>query len=187
VTTFVNAQVCKDGTTLHFPILRPSILSAMPVLGDHVCVYFNEGADHDAIAYTLQQVPARFVIYGAPRVTQDTTTNNVTHRPFSETGFIRDLATSKAVIGGAGFTFMTEAIYLNKPMLAVPFEGYFEQILNANYLELMGYGERGRVFDAVGVMGFLGRVEKYRKNLTAFRHDGNRELFQAVEAAIAGG
>ena len=184
VTTFVGAPVNARDTTLHCPILRPSILSASTSLGEHVCVYFNEHADHNAIAGVLQHVDAPFRVYGAPGVSRDVTLGNVTHRPFSEHAFIEDLATSNAVIGGAGFTAMTEAIYLGKPMLAVPFAGQFEQILNANYLSLIGYGERARSFDVPTVSTFLGRAPIYRTRLASFQHDRNVGLLDAVEAAI---
>jgi uncharacterized protein (TIGR00661 family) len=187
VTTFVGAPVCKVGTTLHHPIIRPSILTTSPSSEQHVCVYFNENADHASIAGALQQVGARFHVYGLRGLSQDTGMGNVVFRPFSEERFIGDLASSAAVIGGAGFTFMTEAIYLGKPMLAVPFEGQFEQILNANYLSLLGYGERCRDLNAHTVSGFLSRVPTYRTRLASFRHDHNVGLLRAVEHAISEG
>ena len=56
-------------------------------------------------------------------------------------GFIEDLRTARGVIAGGGFTLMGEAVYLRKPMLAVPVAEQFEQILNARYLERLGYGD----------------------------------------------
>ena len=40
-----------------------------------------------------------------------------------------------AVITSAGFTLLGEAVYLHKPVLAIPVEGQFEQILNAHYVD----------------------------------------------------
>jgi uncharacterized protein (TIGR00661 family) len=185
VTTFVGAPVIKGETTLHFPILRPSILAASPSAGDHVTVYFNENADHASIAGVLQQVDAPFVVYGFRGLTHDVSMGNVTFRAFSEPRFIGDMASSRAVVGGAGFTLMTEAIYLGKPMLAAAFEGQFEQILNANYLEYVGYGQRARTLDVPTVRTFLGRLPLYHARLAGFRHDRNVGLLQAVDAAIA--
>ncbi len=185
VTTFAGAPVSGPRTTLHLPILRPEILRSTPTLGSHVCAYFNENSDHASISGVLQDVGVPVRVYGMRAVAQDEMHGNVLFRPFSQDGFIRDLASSTAVIGGAGFTLMTEAIYLGKPMLAVPFGGQFEQILNANYLTRLGYGERAYSLDRQTVVGFLARAPAYRQNLAGFRHDGNRELFQAVERAIA--
>ena len=52
-----------------------------------------------------------------------------------------DLASSKAVMATAGFTLMSEALWLKKPMLALPMAGQFEQQLNGHCLEQMGLGK----------------------------------------------
>ena len=183
VTSFVGATSSRPNATLHLPILRPSVFAAAPEnAGTHVCVYFNAGSDHAAIARELNGLPdVPFRVYGGRVHGQQ---RNVTLLPFSEDAFLRDLASADAVIGGAGFTLMTEAIYLGKPMLAAPFGGQFEQILNANYLEHIGYGARARVLGQSEISAFLDRLPTYRENLRSFYHDGNEELLQAVESAI---
>ena len=182
VTTFVGAPVSQPNTTLHLPIIRPQVLAAPRVDGNHVVAYFNDKADHGAIMRALQGVPVRFHLYGTG-VGAEQTHGNVTLKPSSD-GLVSDLASSRAVIGGAGFTLMTEAIYLGKPMLAVPFEGQFEQILNANYLQLAGFGERAAGLTPQTVSGFLSRGDQYRHRLAGLRHDGNAELFQSLERAL---
>lgn len=183
VTTFASAPVVDAKTTLHLPILRKEVLGAHTSIGSHVVVYFNDMAAHGKIAGMLREVPAQFRYYGAP-VAQPTIAGNVTFMPMSVGGFISDLAGCRAVIGGAGFTLMTEAIYLGKPMLAVPFGGQFEQILNSNYLGLMGYGERSRSMSAAEISRFLGRADGYRKRLAGLRHDGNREILGSIDRAL---
>ena len=80
-------------------------------------------------------------IYGLRRdLTEDLVDGNLRYRPFSEATFIDDLRTCRAVIAGGGFTLMSESVYLHKPMLSVPLAGQFEQVLNALYLQKLGYG-----------------------------------------------
>lgn len=187
VTTFASAPVAMQGTSLHLPILREKILGAPRSQGPHVVVYFNDKSDHIGIVKALQGVPASFRVYGAPGVTSVIPmADNVTLQPFSEDGFIADLASSRAVIGGAGFTLMTECIFLGKPLLAVPFGQQFEQILNANYLEGIGYGLRSRNLGEVEVANFLNRADGFAENLRGFQHDGNAELLRAVDRALEG-
>ena len=88
---------------------------------------------------------------------------NLRYRPFSEAGFIDDLRTARGVIAGGGFTLMGEAVYLHKPMLAVPLGGQFEQVLNARYLEAEGYGVARRRADR----GAPGRVPGAHPRLRA--------------------
>lgn len=183
VTTFAPATVSRPSTFLYRPILRNLILNAAVSVGNHICVYFNENSDHKNIVEVLNHLPQQFVLYGS-RVEQDVFVGNVTLRPFSEQSFIRDLASANAVIGGAGFTLMSECIFLRKPLLAVPFGNHFEQILNANYLQRMGYGERCQYFTPALISAFLASADHYRERLAQYVHDSNRELLQSVENAI---
>ena len=140
ITTFFRPPIRKERTSLHPPILRPEILAAKPSRGDHLLVY--QTADgNDALADALRPAAwsaASTACAATSRRTRSTAT--CAYRPFSETTFIDDLATCRAVIAGGGFTLMGEAVYLHKPMLAVPLAGQFEQILNGRYLEREGYG-----------------------------------------------
>jgi uncharacterized protein (TIGR00661 family) len=185
VTTFVYAPPSKPNTSLHLPILRDEIVQAKSaVQGDHVVVYFNNKADHVTLIRGLEQVGVPCRVYGL-RVKEEMHSSNVTVCPFSDEGFIRDLATSRAVVGGAGFTLMTEAIHLGKPMLAIPFDGQAEQILNANYLARLGWGERCAQLTPDALRGFLDRSPAYAERLRTFVHDGNAELFRSIDARIA--
>jgi uncharacterized protein (TIGR00661 family) len=182
VTSFVEAKPRLSRTTIHLPILRDEILRGEKTVGDHVVVYLNDKSDASGVLRTLRQIPeASFKAYcGRP----EDAGGNVQVLPFSERGFLRDFLSSRAVIGGAGFTLMTEAIYSGKPMLALPFEGQFEQILNANYLQRLGWGERARGFTPEGVRWFLSRSDGYREKLSGLKHDGNQELLSAVDGWI---
>jgi UDP:flavonoid glycosyltransferase YjiC (YdhE family) len=60
-------------------------------------------------------------------LTADAVEGNLRFRPFGEASFIEDLRTAAGVIAGAGFTLMGEAVYLRRPMLAVPLAQQFEQ------------------------------------------------------------
>lgn len=45
---------------------------------------------------------------------------NLQFKNFNEDEFYRDLASCRAVITNGGFSLMTEALYLQKPILSVP-------------------------------------------------------------------
>jgi uncharacterized protein (TIGR00661 family) len=47
------------------------------------------------------------------------------------------------VIANSGFSLICEALYLGKPYLAIPVRHQFEQVLNAYYVDKMGYGTTG--------------------------------------------
>lgn len=184
VTTIARAVTVSENTTLHSPIIRSNVLSVSPAEGEHIVGYFNDKADHRVVLGALSKfTKERFRIYGFS-VQRQATLGNLTVIPTGE-GFVGDLASAKAVIGGAGFTLMSEALHLKKPMLALPFAGQFEQILNANYLEHLGYGARARTLDVPTIGGFLARLSFFKQRLASYEASDNQELLRAVELAIA--
>lgn len=187
ITTFFFPKLRKDRTSLHPPILRRVILDAKAKVraGDHVLVY-QSGTSHGSLEEALSKVDAPFRIYGLRRdVSAPVTEGNLTFCPFSEAGFIDDMASARAVIAGGGFTTMGEAIFLGKPMLSVPLGGQFEQTLNANYLAKLGYGEKAEHIEAELVQSFLDKTPWYSEHLAGFAHDHNEGLFERLEAAMA--
>ena len=184
ITSFAGAPITQERTSLHLPILRPEVAMLRGVAPQsHVVAYFNDKIDSRSILQTLGQVSQTFHVYGLRGCPNCAVPPNVSIRPMSD-DFLIDLASSKAVIGGGGFTLMTESIYLQKPLLAFPIKGQFEQELNASYLQGMGFGERLSELSAPQIEGFLSRTESYRSNLQAVRHDGNAELFATLEGLL---
>ena len=164
--------------------MRPEILAARPSPGEHLLVYQSGANDALQTALTASGLECR--IYGMrAELSSEETDGKLRFLPFSEDRFITDLATSRGVIAGGGFTLMGEAVYLGKPMLAVPLAGQFEQQLNARYLELVGYGMCATdLEDASVIPRFLERTPDCARKLAAYHQDGNRELLAAVDAFL---
>ncbi len=184
ITTFFYPPIRKDCTSLHPPILRPEILAAKPSNGDHLLVY-QTAEGHDALLDALRASGVECRIYGMKRgITEEVVEGNLRFKPFSEAGFIDDLASSKAVIAGGGFTLMGEAVYLRKPMLAVPLGLQFEQVLNARWLERLGYGMEAEHLDVATVKRFLEAVPRCQEALMGYAQDGNRSLTGALDGLL---
>lgn len=194
VTTFFFPRVKKPRTTLHPPILRPIVTQARSrVRADEHVVVYQTGTSNPGLVDTLRSVvEVPFRIYGMRRdLTEDQVEANLTFRPFSEEGFVEDLATARAVVAGGGFTLMGEAVYLGKPMLSVPLVGQFEQTINALYLEKLGYGAYERAVDEANLRRFLGQAERHRERLQSFdpcaHESAEARLDRALEEARAEG
>ena len=93
---------------------------------------------------------------------------NLVFKRFSAQGFLKDLASAEAVITNGGFTLITECIYLKKPVLSQPIQGQFEQILNAIYLEKLGYGKFCEHPTLTDLHQFFRNLPKYRKRLEQY-------------------
>jgi uncharacterized protein (TIGR00661 family) len=185
VTTFFRPPVRKPSTRLFPPILRPEITEAKATRGDHLLVY-QTGEGYEGLAKALDDTGLECRIYGMRRDLKaeqvEGSKKNLRYRPFSEDVFIQDLASARAVIAGGGFTLMGEAVYLHKPMLAVPLASQFEQIMNARYLELEGYGKyAANLDDPKPIFAFLENVPRYEDRLARYHQDGNKELLGALD------
>ena len=64
--------------------------------------------------------------------------------PDPKDDFITALSGCRGVITNAGHQLLSEALHLEKPILAIPMEGQFEQKLNAEMLKQSGRGVGGR-------------------------------------------
>jgi uncharacterized protein (TIGR00661 family) len=90
------------------------------------------------------------------------------------------------VVSTAGFTLISEALYLGKPLLLMPNGGIFEQTLNAIYLEREGLGEAvmHRVPNADDLRGFLDRCERYAARGSERLRCGNDDAVACIEAVL---
>ena len=184
IPTFFYPPVRTRRTTLVPPVLRPEILAARSERGQHLLVY-QTATTNRALPETLKRLgmPAR--VYGLRRdLTEDVVDGSVTYRPFGEARFIEDLRTARAVVAGGGFTLLSEAVYLHKPVLSVPVERQFEQVLTALYLQELGYGTHAHRLDQASLGAFLARIPERESALAAYRQDGNAVALATVKEQL---
>jgi uncharacterized protein (TIGR00661 family) len=184
VASFFFPAPRKLGTTLVPPVLRPEILAARREPGRHVLVYQTASTNSDLLP-VLRKLPGEFRVYGmGVEAAGGGVGGNIKLRPFSETGFVDDLRTARAVIASGGFSLMGEAVHLHVPMLAVPLQAQFEQELNARWLERLGYGARADVIDGDRVEAFLRRTDDFSHALQGYTPRDNSSLYACVDEAI---
>lgn len=184
ITTFFFPKVRAKyvhNTTLVPPILRDEIVGATPLRGEHVLVYQTSLSDTSLVPTLNALGDQRFVVYGLRR---DAVEGNCVIKDFSESGFIQDLSTARAVVTNGGLSLIHEAIYLGKPIFSVPIRHQFEQEMNARYLEKLGYGLGATKIQADSLSWFLKQEERYVRALQAHEQHGNRELFEKLDEVI---
>lgn len=186
VTTFFFPQIKKknlDIVTLVPPILRKAILEAKPNAhrGDHVLVYQTSTSDTSLIPTLNSVTNERFIVYGLRKTAKHA---NCTLKEFSEDGFVEDLASAKAVICNGGLSLIGEAVYLGKPIYSVPVRHQFEQVMNARYLEEMGYGLNAKAIDGETLQLFLRDNDAYANRVALHKQEGNELLFKTVDGLV---
>ena len=170
----------KRKTFLFPPILRAEIFQAKPANGDFILVYVTSAADE--LTAVLKNVRQRFVCYGFARDGRD---GNLEFRKPSMEGFLRDLCNCRAIVANAGFSLISEALYLGKPYLAWPVKRQFEQVFNAFYIGETGYGAYWEDLNKERVESFLFNLDEYRNNLEKYPRVDNSAILGKVDELIA--
>lgn len=180
VTTFFFGRVTNERTFLFPPILRREVLNSRAREGEHILVYVTQG--FESLLKVLRGFSGEsFRVYGS----SGDSAGPLNFRPFSTTGFLDDLASAKAVIATAGFTLISEALYLGKPYLAVPMDGQFEQQLNAFQLQSLGYGQACLQPSADAVAEFLDRLPDFRLRLADYQAGDNSQIKAKLDELLA--
>ncbi len=184
VTSFFFPPIRKPRTSLHPPVLRPEILAARPEEGEHLLVYQTSESNRE-LPDLLRASGRECRVYGFRRdLHEELVDGALRFRPFSEQRFVEDLRTAKAIVANGGFTLLSEAVYLRKPVLSTPVRKQFEQILNARYVEREGYGLCAEELSRERLGLFLERLPEFGRNLTAYRQDGNRQILGALDKLL---
>jgi len=171
----------KKRAVLYPPVIREDILKLEPTIEDHIIVY-QTSKESVKLVEQLKSLNEKFIVYG---FNKDEVDKNLTYKLFNENEFYNDLASAKAVICNGGFTFISEAISLKKPIYSVPAIGNFEQTLNGFYVQKLGYGEYHEEMSPKKVEKFLKRLPKYQKKLAKVKKTNNdgivNELIYRIE------
>ena len=180
ITSFFKTPIKHKNTHLFPPIIRQEILDMQPVKGDYFLVY--EGADMGRLPELFKRLPYQFVIFGPERRGQD---GNILYKNFAANEWLMYLNRCRAVIGTAGLSLLGEAIYLKKPYLALPIKRQIEQIINAEYLQRLGYGQFSHDLTEEEFSDFVANLEKYEQNLAFADACGNDQLFAKLDEIIS--
>lgn len=171
----------KKRAVLYPPVIREDILKLKPTIEDHIIVY-QTSKESVKLVEQLKSLNEKFIVYG---FNKDEVDENLTYKLFNENEFYNDLASAKAVICNGGFTFISEAISLKKPIYSVPAIGNFEQTLNGFYVQKLGYGEYHEEMSPKKVEKFLKMLPKYQEKLAKVKKTNNdgivNELIYRIE------
>ncbi len=176
-----SGKIKNDRTFLFSPIVSHDVLRLKPEQNDHTLVYLTSG--YDSLLPVLKTYGReKFLVYGYDR---DVVDNNLHFKKASRDGFIHDLASAKSVIATAGFTLISESLHLQKPYLAMPMNGQFEQELNAFQLEEMKYGMSMPSVSSSQIGEFFYRLPEYRDALSEYQSDDSSAIKNKLLELVA--
>ncbi len=158
IVNFFDVPLTVDNAVLAPPIIRPVVRSLKAKAGEHILIYSTTGEDEKQLREVLGKYgEQKFYIYGFKK---DLEYKNCIFKKRSTEGFLGDLAGAKGVIASAGFSLISECMYLKKKMLMLPLAGQYEQIINAHYIQKLGLGISAEKLDEMVLGWFLGELDK---------------------------
>ena len=167
IPTFFYPETKSSNVVLTDPVVRKSYASLEPKRGSYLFVYHTTSTN-EGLLRALKESGVESRIYGFGARERD---GNLIFSDFDEERFARDLAGSRAAVIGGGFTTMSEALYLKKPVYCVPLKNHFEQLVNANELEKRTFGEWHATPDGKSIFDFTLKTPLYEHYLRGYHTD----------------
>jgi len=180
VISFDRPPIINEKTFLFPPILRKEVLETKPTDSDYILVYLTSPSQK--ILEILKSIRKKFVVYGFNKDRQD---SNLIFKKASQDGFLKDLAACQGIVANAGFTLISEALYLGKPYLAWPAKNQFEQTFNAYYVDKLGYGKFWEELNKEKIEAFLFNLDSYKENIQKYPKEDNSKIFAKIDELIA--
>ena len=181
IFSFLPAKEAGKDVHIIKPILRANIMKLKPKEKGYILVYQTSTSNKGLIP-TLNKIKRqKFIVYG---LYKNKKCKNVIIKDIKEKEFIKDLKNCKAVITNGGFTLISEALYLKKPILSIPVEKQFEQILNATHLDMMQYGRYVKKTTKENIEEFIKHIPYYKKHLQKYKKYTNKEALNLLDKTI---
>lgn len=144
----------------------------------HILVYIRRHAP-PSLFHALKNCGKPCFVYGlGPKEPMQ----QIQFKSISDEEFVSDLASSECLISTAGNQLIGEAFYLQKPVLAIPEQGNFEQDLNSWLISKSGGGWR-TTFEALTphlLQQFLVALPLLREQLKKIDVCGNQQALDFI-------
>lgn len=178
VTAFYRPPLRRgfEGVVQVGPILRPAVREARPEVGQHLLAYLRKSTP-DRVLEVLARSKKPVRVYGLGELSPR---GALTFCKIDEATFLEDLASADAVVAASGNQLMGEALYLGKPVLALPERKHHEQRINAHFLAAMGGGVARELesFNEGDFASFMERREGFRNRIAR-----SEAVFDGLEEA----
>jgi len=184
ILNFFRAPIKHAAAVLAPPIVRPQVQRLMPTRGEHFVVYTTDPSWKSTLLTTLARFPEQtFFIYG---LNEHQRVGNCVLKETSTANFLHDLASSRGVIATAGFSLISECLYLRKKMLLLPIEGQYEQMVNAHYVQKLGLGLFPQQLDADALAQYLTLTDQPMPTGPDILWPDNERFFELLTQTIHG-
>jgi len=177
---FSDEQLNNPSVLFLKPLIQPGLRQQTSTLDNHIFVY-QTSLTFPSLFSSLKKFDETFLIYGFNKAMVD---GNLVFKRFNDDEFYQDLASSKAVIVNGGFTAISEALYLKKPIFCLPIRHQYEQLFNAKCVERMGVGVSHQKFLEEDFQAFLANLGSFQESLQHYDPGNQEETLSRIEQEL---
>jgi len=156
-------------------VVQDEIRQVRPTAGPKVLVYLKR--PNPRFLEVLKRTDQQFLVYGYNRAATD---GNLTYRVFSDR-MSGEIGACKAVMGTAGMSLISEAVWLKKPFFGIPVKNEFEQMWNATLIRQSNFGDFSEEPTKEAVDHFFRHLDEYRRSLEEYRFDADAAVTKLLE------
>ena len=181
---FPPSKVSANNVSRIGVLLRPEVMNARTRNGRHLVAYLRREVP-PAVLHALKTAGCEVRLYGLGGGHSD---GNIRYCEVDNHRFVEDLATGRGLISTAGNQLVGEALYLGKPVLAMPERKNHEQRINAHFLKATGLGMTCDMdlMSHDNIRAFMNRLGEYRTRIGSKHLCGNAAAIRAIESQLPG-
>jgi uncharacterized protein (TIGR00661 family) len=182
IINFFKTPLRIDSAVLAPPVIRPVVGELRTTHGEQILVYSTSGKGEERLQEVAGRFPEqKFCVYG---FSEGGEYGNCVFKERSTEGFLADLASCRGVIASAGFSLISECLYLKKKMLVLPVAGQYEQIINAHYMEKLGLGVSAERLDEATLGRFLNKLDEPMPSDERILWPDNERFFEILQDTL---
>lgn len=172
------------------PVLKTPLLTTKTKDHNFILVYLKESIANLLYPLLCQCKETLFRIY-TPNPTNYPSTAHITTKPISiGSDFTNDLINCHGIIGVAGIDLPSEAIHLEKPMLAIYEQGQLEQHINGHQLTHHGIGHctSSRHLSLATIHDFISAIPTLKTTISHYKSTtfttGNKQALSLLQTYL---
>jgi len=182
IINFFRTPLRIDSAVLVPPVVRPVVCELEALQGEYILLYSTTGSGREQLTEILNKFDGqKFYIYG---FNESLEYKNCIFKERSTEGFLKDLAGARGVIASAGFSLLSECLYLKKKMLLLPLAGQYEQIINGHYIQKLGLGLSAEKLDEEIIARFIDELDKPMPDDERILWPDNDEFFKTLQNVL---
>jgi uncharacterized protein (TIGR00661 family) len=176
------------------PIIKESIIKIKRKISSpiSILVYFSSQIEFpqslkEISVACVTQPQSNFHVF-APNIDNGKTRGNVFFYKHHDKAFNKILGKCSGIISTAGHTLLSEAMYLNIPVYALPLAVY-EQQMNAEIIERNGFGMRAENVNEEKLQYFISNIGQFRTKIindktVLLRGNGKEKIIKYLEEVL---